>query len=282
MTDSAGITVNRRRGYTIVYNDLLPEDGVISARAWGLYVYLLGRPDGWQCRAGHLATVFKEGRDAIYTALKELVAVGLMSKEDYIEDGLRRVRYSVDADAVPTQTRRSAPETDSQDPGSQDPGEPDAGGQDPGSPAPEKPGEVSKEAPSTEVATTEEATPDESGERRDLNAGRDDVDRLCDHLSQRLTERQVRHSVTKGWRDSARLMLDTDGRTEQQVHNMIEWAHRSEFWHSVIHSMPKLRDKYDQMREQALRDTNRPANFHDASASPGHAQRAAAFDRTTG
>lgn len=277
MTDTAGIVVSRKRGYTIVYNDLLPEDGVLSARAWGLYVYLLGRPDGWECRASHLATVFKEGRDAIYSALKELVAVGLMAKQDYIADGLRRSRYTIDADAVPTETRRSAPDTDSQDPGSQEPGIQSPGDPEPENPSPENPGQVSKDSPSTEGASTEVTTPDESGERRDLNAGRDDVDRVCAHLSQRLTERAVRHTVTKGWRDAARLMLDTDGRTEQQVHNMIEWCNPHEFWRSVIHSMPKLREKYDQMREQALRGTDGPSNLHTTPDTPGRQQRLEAW-----
>jgi hypothetical protein len=90
-------------------------------------------------------------------------------------------------------------------------------------------------------------------DKRDLNAGRDDVARVVEHLSKRLTERDVRHSITKAWRDAARLLIDTDGRSEAQVHNMIEWCQDSEFWRANIHSMPKLRERYDQMREQALR-----------------------------
>lgn len=148
MSDSAGITVSRRRGYTVVYNDLLPSDGSLSARAWGLYVYLLSRPDGWECRAGHLRTVFKEGRDAIYAALRELVTAGLMEKIEYVEDGLRRTRYALDADE---QTSRSAPET-----GFQDPGDQETGDQHPGSPDPEKPGQESKDPSTTDEESKEE------------------------------------------------------------------------------------------------------------------------------
>ena len=275
MSDTASITVTRKRGYTLIYNDLLPGDGVLSARAWGVYCYLAGRPDGWECRASQLRTVFKEGRDALYAALRQLVDVGLMTKQETAEDGLRRTRYVLDADPGPVRTRRSAPETDSQDPGTQD-----SGIQDSGTPVPEKPGQVSTEVPSTEGANTEGAnTGDESPERRDLNEGRADVDRLCGLLSARLTGRQVKHTVTKAWRDAARLMMDSDGRTERQVQNMIEWSQTNTFWMSNIHSMPTLREKYDRMRDQALRDTPAaPANLHHAPAeSPGRQARLAAW-----
>lgn len=91
--NASRVRVAKRSGYTIIPNGLLPE-GKISARSWGIYAYLLSRPDGWEVRASHLATVFKEGRDAIYKALKELVAAGLMELESYRnEDGLPRKRY---------------------------------------------------------------------------------------------------------------------------------------------------------------------------------------------
>lgn len=249
------IRVTRRRGYTVVYNDLLPSDGSLSARAWGVYVYLVGRPDGWECRTGHLRNVFKEGRDALYTALGELTEAGLMQKETYIADGLQRTRYVLDPDA------ETSPGPDSQEPGNPEPGTPDSG-----DPHPENPGQVSKEGSSTDVATTERATGDESpAAPKDLNADRDDVDRVCNHLSERLTERQVRHSITKAWRTAARLMMDADGRTEQQVHNMIEWSQHDAFWCSNIHSLPTLREKYDRMKDQAMRSANGsvPSNLYD-------------------
>jgi hypothetical protein len=133
MSDNGGIKVTKKRGFTIVYNDMLPDGGVISARAWGVYVYLLSRPDGWECRVHHLKTVFTDGRDSIYSALRELVDAGLMGKETYLDNGLRRSRYTLDADG---QTRRSAPDT----------GSPDVGGPDTG-----RPGEVSTEVTTTEV-----------------------------------------------------------------------------------------------------------------------------------
>jgi len=84
-----------------------------------------------------------------------------------------------------------------------------------------------------------------------------DVRRLCDHLAQRIHDNGVNPKPGKKWHDAARLMLDRDGRTEQQVHAAIDWCQDDEFWRSNILSMPKLREKYDQLSLQAQR---RPAS----------------------
>lgn len=83
---------------------------------------------------------------------------------------------------------------------------------------------------------------------------RADVDRICTHLADRIEANgSKRPTITKGWRDAARLMLDRDGRTEAEVAGAIDWCQRDEFWRSNILSMPKLREKYDQLRLQAQR-----------------------------
>ena len=83
---------------------------------------------------------------------------------------------------------------------------------------------------------------------------RDDVLRLCDHLADRIEANgSNRPTIGKGWHDAARLMLDRDGRTEQEIHGAIDWCQQDEFWRSNILSMPKLREKYDQLRLQAQR-----------------------------
>jgi len=56
-------------------------------------------------------------------------------------------------------------------------------------------------------------------------------------------------------------MLDNDGRAESQVMKAIDWCQDDEFWRSNILSMPKLREKYDQLRLQAARSngSDRPS-----------------------
>lgn len=133
----ASIRIGSRRGYTTIPNGLLPT-GQLSARAWGVYVYLLSRPPGWECRVYHLQNVFTEGRDAIYAALRELVASGLMVKETVKPAG----KPPVQRFALPDE-----PDTE----------KPDTAQPDTGKPHPENPYGNSQERDS---ATTEEATTD--------------------------------------------------------------------------------------------------------------------------
>lgn len=86
---------------------------------------------------------------------------------------------------------------------------------------------------------------------------RPDVDRLCEHLADRIQGNgSKRPTITKGWQDAARLMLDKDERPEHEIRAAIDWCQSHEFWRANILSMPKLREKYDQMRLQA---SSRPA-----------------------
>lgn len=83
---------------------------------------------------------------------------------------------------------------------------------------------------------------------------RDDVTRICDHLADRIEANGAkRPTITAKWHDAARLMLDRDQRTEADIHAAIDWCQADEFWRANVLSMPKLREKYDQLRLQAQR-----------------------------
>lgn len=81
---------------------------------------------------------------------------------------------------------------------------------------------------------------------------RPEIEQLCEHLADRIEANgSKRPSITKRWEDACRLMLDRDGRTTEQISYLIDWSQAHEFWKSNILSMPKLRDKFDQLRLQA-------------------------------
>jgi len=95
---------------------------------------------------------------------------------------------------------------------------------------------------------------DKSRELALTEAPREDVDRICEHLAGLVAANGSKApTITARWRDSARLMLDRDGRTEQEIHGAIDWCQADEFWRGNILSLPKLREKYDQLRLQAQR-----------------------------
>lgn len=88
-------------------------------------------------------------------------------------------------------------------------------------------------------------------------APRNDVARLCAHLAARIEGNGAnKPDIGKTWHDAARLMLDKDDRTEQQIHAAIDWCQDSDFWRANILSMPKLREKFETLRLQAQREGN--------------------------
>jgi hypothetical protein len=70
-------------------------------------------------------------------------------------------------------------------------------------------------------------------------------------------------TITAQWRTSARLLLDKDGRDLAKALNLIDWCQADSFWRSNILSMPKFREKYDQLRLRAI-------DQHQQQRSGGH------------
>jgi hypothetical protein len=88
--------------------------------------------------------------------------------------------------------------------------------------------------------------------KTDPNAGRDDVEALCNRLADGMVANGcLRPTITKQWRDAARLLLDKDGRDLPKALGLIDWALNDEFWAPNIRSMPKFRKQYDVLRQRA-------------------------------
>lgn len=82
---------------------------------------------------------------------------------------------------------------------------------------------------------------------------RHDVQKLLDLLDSEITANGGKpNGHLKRNRDAMRLLIDRDGKTIEQVEACIRWCQASEFWRSNILSASKLREKYDQLRLQAL------------------------------
>jgi hypothetical protein len=108
-------------------------------------------------------------------------------------------------------------------------------------PAPDPTRPVKEEKKTTSSSTSAEPT-------------RDDVEQLCQRLHHRVTTNGAKATITKKWRDEARRLLDRDGRELTKALNLIDWATSNTFWAPNILSMPKFREKYDQLQMQARRE----------------------------
>ena len=142
-------------------------------------------------------------------------------------------------------------------------------------------GNTEKEKEKEEVLRTSKLSPTtlERGCARDdevtpeptpINDPRPDVDAVCDAMAasvQRRTGRTPR--VTAAWRTQARLMIDRDGRTVEEITRIIDWVDGNDFWRANVLSVPKLRQKFDTLRLQAQRPQGRPQGgqvFYDLAA----------------
>jgi len=90
-------------------------------------------------------------------------------------------------------------------------------------------------------------------------APRDDVDRICLYLADRVEANgSKRPEINKTARQSARLMLDVDKRTEAQIVWLIDWCQGDDFWRGNVLSVSGLRSKFDQLRLASQRTTRPP------------------------
>lgn len=62
-----------------------------------------------------------------------------------------------------------------------------------------------------------------------------------------------RPAITEEWRTQARLLLDKDRRSLDAALALIDWCQADDFWRPNIQSLPKFRERYDQLRLQAER-----------------------------
>lgn len=81
MTES-GITIERGKHAQqfVTIGNREARDGRLSFRARGLHHYLLSLPPGWRVTTAQLAKENPEGREAIRTALNELISLGYVTR----------------------------------------------------------------------------------------------------------------------------------------------------------------------------------------------------------
>jgi hypothetical protein len=130
---------------------------------------------------------------------------------------------------------------------------------------------------SSEADTTATTPPPKKTKNTTPKPERPDVERVCRHLADRIVANGCRPpTITDRWRDAARLLIDKDGKTVDQIVRCIDWATADEFWKANILSMPTLRAKYDQLSLSAQRQRNGTKPVHTAppSTAPGRIPKA--------
>jgi hypothetical protein len=95
---------------------------------------------------------------------------------------------------------------------------------------------------------------------------RPDIDRVISSFSELLKANDVRHKPGQSWRNAARLLIDRDGYTPDQILFVARFATADEFWKSNILSLPKLREKFEALKIKAQAANNPQPQRMDRSA----------------
>lgn len=112
-------------------------------------------------------------------------------------------------------------------------------------PGPHREHAVATESPSTDG----DGDGDGDGDKNPSSRLRSDVAEILDHLDWCIDRNGLKKpSRNKSNTDAARLLIDLDGHSLAEIHDVITWATADEFWRSNIRSARKLRDKYDTLR----------------------------------
>ena len=88
---------------------------------------------------------------------------------------------------------------------------------------------------------------------------RDDVSQILDTLDAEIIfngDHKVPSRTQKNV-NAARLLIDRDGYTVEQIESVIRWALSNEFWRSNIRSMSKLREQFSRLLSQMNSDIGR-------------------------
>jgi hypothetical protein len=77
---------------------------------------------------------------------------------------------------------------------------------------------------------------------------REDVNQVCAAVAEHvLAVTQRKPTITAEWRKQARLLIDSDDRSVEDILRIVEWVGRNDFWAGNILSVPKLRKQFGQL-----------------------------------
>lgn len=117
------IRVQKNKDNPFVMIDKRPlENPSMTWQAKGMLAYLLSKPDDWEINMRHLIKQSKNGRDATYTIMGELISSGHCGREKVRDDGGKVIgtEYTVSETPLPGKPDTAKPDTVKPDTENQD------------------------------------------------------------------------------------------------------------------------------------------------------------------
>lgn len=107
----AVMRVHKNANYTVMSNTHFKEKGM-SLKAKGLLSLMLSLPDDWDYSIAGLATLSKDGKDSVMSALKELEQFGYLIRTRLTDERGRFAGYDYDIFEAPRRPYSENPQTD--------------------------------------------------------------------------------------------------------------------------------------------------------------------------
>lgn len=234
-------TVKRESPFVQIDKELV-NDSHISAKAKGIMMYLLSKPDGWKIYEKDIVNHMKDGKDSISSGIKELVERGYIHRElDKSESGkFAGYNYTV------YETISDNPHRENRN------GKTVNGKTDNGKPAPINNNLSNNDLSNTKssnintlVSTTVE---DEEVEKSKYKFSEEDMvlSKLLFQYVKKL-DPKAKEPNFEYWANAVRLMREVDKRNYDEIKEVIIWCQNDDFWKGNILSTTKLRKQFSKL-----------------------------------
>jgi hypothetical protein len=235
------IRTEKTDNYTVICNQCL-RDPALSARAKGIFAYIMTLPSDWKLYKSELHAHFTEGRDAINTAFSELETAGYISKQTgRLENGsLNGWDYTIYESTELLETRNTGNPSD-------------------GEPASTK----YSSSPSTKKTNLSagEKSASKPEVQKSERKGVAELE-LCRRLIDGVSEKLGRKLISKP-SSTPILKLYRSGIKEEEVRKAIDWLieHAGEQYAPVVQSGAALVEKWDKVQAAITRSSTPPHAF---------------------
>lgn len=103
--------IRKTNNYTVICNHVF-RNNRLSWKAKGILAEMLSMPDDWQFSTQELIRRAKDGRDAVYSAIKELEGAGYLKRERATNEKGQFIGYDYNVYETPSLTKEQVVETE--------------------------------------------------------------------------------------------------------------------------------------------------------------------------
>ncbi len=271
MSETVFKRANKTRDYTVINNTFIRDTG-LSWKAKGVMTYLLSLPDNWEIRLSEVKNHATDGKDSLYSAVKELKEKGYLVyiKERNEKGGFTgKVIYERHEIPIPQDQRNKKKDKDRN------------------TEIPKSVNTENREIRNTEnqpllntkfkqntefkINTNDVANSEELPCREEqpqettikIPVSQEAVD-LAQYLYSSLLEDDPKLKKTSRQLDTWARDIDKlhrlDGRDWEEITDVMEWARSDTFWKPNIQSGSKFREKFTTLLGQMKRDSTTATN----------------------